>query len=345
MKAEKKKFGSIGENDIFLFTFENDNNVQFSIINYGGIITRLIVPDRDQLLTDIVLGFNNIEQYLQDHPYFGALIGRFGNRIDQGKFTLEGKTYSMVQNNGSNHLHGGIKGFDKVIWKVKSIIEEKDKIGIELEYVSPDGEENYPGTLTTTVMCSINNSNELTIEYTATTDKTTIVNLTHHGYFNLNGMKDNVLSHVMEINADKITAINDNLIPTGELIDVSNSAFDFRKPRKIGGKIAEAGGYDHNYVLNKKDEGNLSLAAKVMDESTGITMEVLTTEPGVQFYSSNYLDGSLIGKDGIRYEKHYAFCLETQHFPDSPNKPQFPTTILKPGEAYTQTTIYKFGTI
>jgi len=344
MKSEKKNFGKVNGREVYLFTFENNNNVQFSITNYGGIITHLKVPDKNGNSVDTVLGFDNLEQYLDDHPYFGALIGRFGNRIANGQFTLDGKSYTMVQNNDTNHLHGGTRGFDKVIWDAKSIIEENDKTGIELEYVSVDGEEGYPGTLTVNVKCTINNKNELCFEYLASTDKTTIINLTHHGYFNLNGIKNDILDHVMIINADSITAIDEKLIPTGELKEVGNTPFDFRKAKKIGKDIEEAGGYDHNFVLNKS--GNeLSHAANVYDEGTGIKLDVFTTEPGMQFYSSNFLDGSLTGKNNIKYSKHFAFCLETQHFPDSPNKPEFPTTRLEPGQKYQQTTIYKFGTV
>ncbi len=344
MKFEKKIFGNLESKEILLYTFTNDNNVSFSITNYGGIVTHLFTPDKNGKVNDVVLGFDNLEQYLEGHPYFGALIGRFGNRIDQGKFTLEGKEYALAQNNDTNHLHGGLKGFDKVVWEIADIIDTPDEIGISLKYFSKDGEEGYPGNLETKVKCYLTNKNELIFEYEAQTDKTTIINLTHHGYFNLNGIEQDILDHTMQINADKITAINEKLIPTGELMDVTGSAFDFRDGRKIGEEIEEAGGYDHNFVLNKTDNG-LSFAAKVTDEKSGRVLDVYTTEPGMQFYSSNFLDGSLTGKKDITYKKHFAFCLETQHFPDSPNKPHFPTTVLNPGEKYYQKTVYKFSTI
>lgn len=343
MTIEKSVFGKIGNSEIDIYTITNKNGVSFKITNYGGIITNLTVKDKKGTPTDIVLGFDNLEQYLGDHPYFGALIGRFGNRINMGKFSLDGKEYSMVQNNGTNHLHGGAKGFDKVIWTVAKEINEENKIGLRLNYLSIDGEENYPGNLDVTVDCFLTNENELVFDYKATTDKKTIINLTHHGYFNLNGMKSDVKSHIMQIDADKMTEINDNLIPTGNIIDIKGGAFDFTKPKQIGSDIEESGGYDHNYVLNKK-ENELFFAAKVTDESSGIVMEVYTTEPGMQFYSSNYLDGTIVGKNGITYKKHFAYCLETQHYPDSPNHGHFPSTVLEAGETYQQKTIYKLST-
>ena len=252
--------------------------------------------------------------------------------------TIHNHRYLLAQNNDKNHLHGGVKGFDKVVLDIKNIISDKNAIGIELEYISQNNEEGYPGTLTTNIKCYINNNNELVFDYTATTDKTTVINLTHHGYFNLNGIKGDIKEHLIEINADKITTINGNLIPNGDFTDVLNTPFDFRKPMKIGQKIDEAGGYDHNYVLYKS-YSELSFAAKVTEENSGRVMEVYTTEPGMQFYSSNFLDGTLNGKNNITYHKHYALCLETQHFPDSPNHTHFPSTILEPGEKYLQKTM------
>ena len=342
MNSEKKLFGSVDKKDVYLFTFTNDNGIQFSVTNYGGIVTKLLVPDKKGIMEDIVLGFDNLDQYVGDHPYFGALIGRFGNRIANGTFKLEGKKYVMAQNNGTNHLHGGLKGFDKVVWDSKEY-RTNDSIGLEFTYLSKDGEEGYPGNLSVKVLCYLTNNDELVFDYTASTDKTTVVNLTHHGYFNLNGMKGNVKDHLMMINADQVTEINDNLIPTGQFQKVDGTPFDFKKPKKIGMEIEAAGGYDHNFILNK-EVNELSLAARVSEENSGRIMEVFTTEPGMQFYSSNYLDGTLKGKNDIIYQKHWAFCLETQHYPDSPNHDHFPDTTLKAGEVFKTKTIYKFST-
>ena len=337
---EKKLFGKVEGKDVFLYTFTNKNGLKFSITNFGGIVTNLFIPDKKGKTEDVVLGFDDLEGYLGPHPFFGALIGRFGNRIAKGVFELNGKKYTLAVNNGPNHLHGGNKGFDKVIWEVKDILEGEEN-GIILEYLSKDGEEGYPGNLVTSVKCSLNNNNELVFEYSAKTDEITVVNLTHHGYFNLNGCKHDVTDHTMEINADTLTAIDDTSIPTGEYMKVSGTAFDFLQPRKIGEKIEEAGGYDHNYVLNKQNN-ELSFAARVTDPESGRMMEVYTTEPGIQFYSGIWLDGSE-GKKGVKYHKYYGLCLETQHYPDSPNKPGFPATILKPGETYKQITKYIFS--
>ena len=341
MNIDKIVFGQIKNENAFLYTLQNDNNITVKLTNFGGIVTHIMVPDNKGKIDDVVLGFDNLKQYTSDHPYFGALIGRYGNRIANGKFILDGKEYQLAINNGPNHLHGGIQGFDKVIWKSKDI-KGSDFIGIELEYLSKDGEENYPGNLKSIVKYILNNKNELVIEYEAVSDKNTIINLTHHGYFNLNGIQKPVYEHFMEINADKITEVYDDLIPTGKLLNIKDGPFDFKKGKNIGQDISKAGGYDHNYILNKKSN-ELSFAARVTDEESGRILEVYTTEPGMQFYSSNFLDGTIVGKNDIVYNKHYAFCLETQHFPDSPNHKDFPSTLLKAGEIYKQTTIYKFS--
>jgi aldose 1-epimerase len=313
------------------------------------------VPDRKGKLDDVVLGFDNLSGYLQaGNPYFGALIGRYGNRIAGGKFSLDGATYTLAVNNGPNSLHGGKKGFDKVVWTASSVAPSANgAVGLELSYQSKAGEEGYPGSLYVKVAYTLTPDNALKIDYTATTDKTTVLNLTNHSYFNLNGAGNgDVLDHVVQINADRITPVDATLIPTGELKSVAGTPFDFRVPTAIGARIDQdeqqikyGGGYDHNFVLNgAAGTGTPFLAARVVAPKTGRVLEVLTTEPGVQFYTGNFLDGKLKGKKGKVYNKRYAFCLETQHFPDSPNHPEFPTTTLKPGETYKQKTIYRFST-
>lgn len=342
MKITKSSFGKTrsGE-EVELYTLKNNRDVTVKIITYGGIITELHVPDAQGKTADIVLGFNTINEYLAPHPFFGVLVGRYGNRIAGGQFALDGQTYTLAKNDGQNHLHGGITGFDKVVWDAEEI-QTSDAVGLRLFYLSKDGEEGYPGNLKTTVKYLLNDENELTIHYEATTDKSTVVNLTQHTYFNLLGEgSGDVLEHEVWINADRFTAVNDALIPTGELRFVKNSPMDFTTQHSIGSTIKAVGGYDHNYVLNK-DKNGLSLAARVVEPRSGRVMETWTTEPGVQFYTGNFLDGTFAGKWGQRYEKHAGFCLETQHYPDSPNHPEFPSTRLNPGETYRQTTIYKF---
>ena len=315
--------------------------MELKITEFGGIITSLKIPNKE-IKIDVVLGYDNLKQYEEEHPYFGAIIGRYANRIAKGRFSLDGTKYKLVVNNGENHLHGGLKGFDKVIWKSEKI-ENGKGVGVRLSYLSKDGEEGYPGNLKLQVDYLLNDKNELLIQYQAQTDQKTPVNLTNHSYFNLNGEgSGNILGHQLTIHAVHFTPVDSGLIPTGETIKVRGTSMNFSKPFRIGARIKEVdGGYDHNYVLNKSDSG-LRLAAELSGDQSGISMQVLTSEPGIQFYSGNFLDGSLTGKRGKKYRKHYGLCLETQHFPDSPNKADFPSVILSPGETYSQKTIYKF---
>jgi len=342
-----------GEN-IELLTLTNIHGLKARIMSYGAALVSMEVPDREGNLGDIVLGHDAPEGYLNadTNPYFGAIVGRYGNRIGKGKFTLDGVEYSLATNNNENHLHGGEKGFDKVVWEV--IIEganSKTGAQVTFTYVSKDGEEGYPGTLTCKVTYTLTNDDELKISYEAQTDKVTIVNLTHHSYFNLTGTRRDILDHKLMLNADRFTPVDEGLIPTGELAAVKETPMDFTAPAKIGDRINEdfdqlkfGGGYDHNWVLNKANEDELTLAAEVYEPTTGRVMEIHTTEPGIQFYSGNFLDGAITGKGGQVYQLRYGFCLETQHFPDSPNIPEFPSTILKPGEEYTHLTVHKFST-
>lgn len=333
--------------EVHVFTLKNKTGVEARIINYGGIVLSLKVPDRTGVLGDVVLGFETLDEYVSKSPYFGCLIGRFGNRIAGGKFTLNGKSYSLASNDGPNTLHGGLKGFDKVIWAA-SLKMTANGPSLVLNYVSQDGEEGFPGTLSVTAVYTLADDNGLVLEFTAVTDKDTVVNLTHHSYFNL-ACQGDVLDHVVTIHSDLFTPINKTLIPTGELRPVSGTPLDFRKPEKIGARINSpdpqiqyAGGYDHNWVL-RKPEGQLGLAAVVEDPLTGRVMEVLTTEPATQFYAGNFLDGSLIGKGGWVYRARNGLCFEPQHYPDSPNQPSFPSTVLKPGQVYKNTVIYRFS--
>ncbi|MBV9763622.1 MAG: galactose mutarotase [Acidobacteriaceae bacterium] len=351
MKAiTKQNWGHLpsGE-EIQLFTLRNSRGVEAEITNYGGRIVKLKTPDRDGNFEDIVLGFDDLKGYLGDNPYFGALVGRYANRISNGEFTLNGKTYKLARNNGPNALHGGLKGFDKVAWIAREI-SESDTQGLGLTYLSKDGEEGYPGNLNVTVTYTLTEADELRIEYEATTDKDTVLNLTNHSYFDLCGQAaGNILDHRVTINAETFTPVNANLIPTGELKTVVGTPFDFRKPSAIGVRIDEKDeqleygqGYDHNFVLNSSGTGP-SLAARVSEPRSGRVLEVLTTQPGVQFYTGNHLDGRVRGKGGTVYNPRFAFCLETQHFPDSPNQPNFPSTELKAGQRYQATTIFRFS--
>lgn len=331
------------------FTLTNANGVALRAITYGGIIQSLRVPDRAGKFDDVVLGFPTLEGYLGEHPFFGAIIGRYGNRIARARFTLDGRTYKLAANDGPNHLHGGVKGFDKVLWNAEQTRGAAGP-GVRFTRVSPDGEEGYPGTLSVRVTYTLTDRNELIVEYHATTDKATPVNLTQHSYFNLAGQASgDILGHELMLNADRYTPVDDTLIPTGELAPVDGTPFDFRQPHAIGARINGdhaqlkfGRGYDHNWVLNRKGD-SLQLAARVAEPKTGRTLEVSTTEPGIQFYAGNFLDGKLTGKGGAVYRHRTGFCLETQHFPDSPNKPQFPSTILKPGAEYRSRTVFTFG--
>jgi aldose 1-epimerase len=340
----EKIWGQEGDKVINLFTLTNKNGMEVKITNFGGIITCITVPDRNGKLENVVLGFDSLKSYQGTHPYFGSLVGRYGNRIAKGKFTLNGTTYNLAVNNGVNHLHGGIKGFDKQVFQVDTSYSTMDSLVLGLSYLSPDMEEGYPGNLKIRIRYVLTGNNELKIGYEAETDKPTIINLTNHSYFNLTGCKENILNHELVLMSDSITPTDSTLIPTGILSPVTGTAYDFTHARRIGEKISEVpGGYDINYKLRNKT-GQLIQAAEVYEPVSGRVLQAYTTEPGIQFYTGNFLDGSLTGYSGTRYGKHFGLCLEAQHFPDSPNKPQFPTTVLKPGEKYTQLTIYKFST-
>jgi aldose 1-epimerase len=338
---------------VSLYTLVNARGMKADITNYGGIIVRLYAPDRRGVLDDVVLGYDSLQAYLKATPYFGALIGRVGNRIAHGRFTLEGKTYDLATNNSPGgmrcHLHGGNVGFDKVLWEAEPFISH-DAAGLRLTYRSADGEEGYPGNLLVTVTYSLDNENALKVKYAATTDKPTPVNLTQHSYFNLKGegMGD-ILGHVLTIKASRMTPVNAGLIPTGAITPVADTPFDFTSPHAIGERVNASdqqiefgGGYDHNWVLDRTS-GELELAATVFEPVSGRTMEVWTKEPGIQFYCGNFLDGSAIGKRGHAYPFRGGFCLETQHYPDSPNQPGFPSIILQPGQTYATETVYRFG--
>jgi len=342
MTLEKKEFGTMPDGrKIDLYILTNPNGMKAKITNYGAILVSLIVPDKNGKPDDITLGYNQLEGYLKETPYFGATVGRYANRIKDGKFTLNGEEYQLAKNDNNNHLHGGLKGFDKRVWDA-SPFENEASLGIQFSYLSHDGEEGYPGNLSCTVTYTLTEKNELKIEYEAQTDKATPVNLTHHSYFNLEGQgSGDILDHILYINAERYTPVDSELIPTGEILSVKKTPFDFTSPTAIGERIGQVpGGYDHNFVLNGK-EGTLKLAARVSEPNKGRVIEIYTTEPGLQFYSGNFLDGIITGKSGKIYEKHYGFCLEPQHFPDSPNHPEFPSTILKPGEKYLKSTLFR----
>jgi aldose 1-epimerase len=332
------------------YTLTNTHGMTAQIITYGGIVTSLKVPDRAGTMANVVLGYPQIDGYVTDTAYFGAIIGRYGNRIAEGRFTLNGATYSLPTNDKPNSLHGGSKGFNKRIWQAMEARSPEGQ-GLTLSYTSPDGEEGYPGTLSVQVTYRLTEQNELRIDYSAKTDKATVVNLTNHSYFNLSGEgTDDILAHQLEIMADRYTPVDATLIPTGELAPVAGTPFDFTKPKTIGANIRDGHpqivigrGYDHNFVLQRSTEGSPALAARVREPRTGRVMEVYTTEPGVQFYSGNFLNGTSVGTGGYTYRQGDGFCLETQHFPDSPNKPPFPSTVLQPGAEYKTTTIYRFS--
>jgi aldose 1-epimerase len=341
-------FGTTKEGTaVQLYTLQNKAGSVATISSYGGLVTSLKVADRTGAISDVTLGYDNLDGYLKDTPYFGALVGRYGNRIARGHFTLEGQMYTLATNNGVNALHGGLKGFDKVVWTAKPF-QSKAGPALELNYVSKDGEEGYPGTLTVKAVYTLTEDNGLKLEYTATTDKPTVANLTHHSYFNLAG-KGDVLGHVVMIPADRYTPVDSTLIPTGELAPVEGTAFDFRKPTAIGARIGNdetqlkyGNGYDHNWVINKT-MGKLTLMARVSEPTSGRVMEVWSTEPGLQFYSGNFLDGTITGKGNWTYQFRNGFCMEPQHYPDSPNQPNFPSVVLKPGQVYHNIIEYKFS--
>lgn len=330
-----------------LYTLRNGSGFEARITNYGAAIVSILAPDRHGKLADVVLGFDDFEGYARNRKFFGATVGRYANRIAGGRFVLGNNNYTLATNNGPNHLHGGWLGFDRAVWTAS---EARRKGTVVLRYRSTDGEEGYPGNLDAEVSFALTNDNALRIDYRATTDRPTPVNLTNHSFFNL-GSERNILDHEVKLFAERFTPVDDKLIPTGELRAVAGTPFDFREPVRIGARIdaddeqlARAGGYDHNFVLAKRS-GQLAVAAEVYDRRSGRALQMLTTEPGVQFYSGNFLDGSITGKGGAVYTRRYGFCLEAQHFPDSPNQPHFPTTILQPGETYRQTTVYRFAAL
>lgn len=348
---EKSTFGTLPDGRVAdLYTLRNEQGMTVQITNFGGAVTSWTAPDKTGQYEDIVLGCDSLSGYLRGTPFFGALIGRYGNRIAKGKFTLDSATYTLATNNIGNHLHGGIVGFDKVLWSARIIKHERPTL--ELTYVSKDGEEGYPGELSVEVVYTLWKDNSLSIHYKATTDKPTVVNLTNHAYFNLtNGGKGDILQHELMLSADAFLPVDSTLIPTGELRLVKGTVFDFTKPTKIGARIDDAAdvqikyglGYDHCWVFNKTYTGKGQLIASLYEPTSGRLMEVLTTEPAIQFYSGNFLDGKVMGKGGVAYQKRSGLCLETQHFPDSPNQPAFPSTVLRPGEMYKTTTMYRFS--
>jgi aldose 1-epimerase len=348
MTVTKEEFGSSKEGEIVeRYTLTNSNGLVAKVCTYGAILTELHVPDREGKLDDVVLGFKDLESYLKGHPHLGATTGRYANRIAKGEFELDGLKYPLAINNGPNHLHGGLKGIDKVIWEAKEI---KSSVGpaVQLFYMSPDGEEGYPGNLGITVTYTLTEEDELHVDYVCDTDKATPVNLTNHSYWNLAGENSgSVLNHQLKVNADQYTPVDSDLIPTGECISVDGTVLDFRVPIALGNRFESIAtdpvGYDNNYVLNQSTPGKLEFAAELTDPSSGRVMLVFTTEPAIQIYTGNFLDGTLQGKGGRAYQQHDAVCLEAQHYPDSPNQPSFPSTILRPGERYLQTTIHKFS--
>lgn len=346
----KQPWGELPDGQkVDIYTLKNTKGMEVKISNYGGLITHWTAPDKNGKFEDVVLGYDSLSGYLESSPFFGALVGRYGNRIGGAKFTLDGKTYNLLQNNGPNHLHGGKKGFDKVVWNTEELTD--GRIGLKLNYVSKDGEEGYPGNLNTEILYVLTDDNSLEITYTATTDKPTVVNLTQHSYFNLTGGKTDHLGHEVMINADRFVPVDKTLIPTGELKAVKGTVFDFTTPKAIGKGINDTtdiqikvgGGYDHCWVLNQSKKDSLVLAATAYEPVSGRFMEVFTTEPGVQFYTGNFLDGKITGKNGVVYNKRSGFCFETEHFPDSPNQAAFPSVVLRPGETYNTKTIFKFS--
>ena len=347
----KELFGKLttGE-EVYLYTLTNNSGMKAKIINYGAVVVSLTVPDKSGKLEDVVFGFDDLKGYVDDNSFIGTIVGRYGNRINKSKITIDGTEYQLTANEGENQLHGGPKGFFKVLWKAEPIVSDSIQ-ALKLSYHSPDGEQGYPGNLDIEVTYTLTNNNELKIDYSAAADKPTVLNPTNHSYFNLSGkLEETILEDVLQLDADYITPVNKSLIPTGELMKVENTPFDFRMPRKIGERINDnneqlklGGGYDHNWVLNRYD-GTVRKVGELYNSSSGRLMEIHTDQPGIQFYSGNFINGTLKGKNGIIYKYRTALCLETQHYPDSPNHPEFPATRLNPGEKYKQTTMYKFLT-
>jgi aldose 1-epimerase len=347
MEVKRELFGRLADGAaVDIYTLTNKSGIEARVMTYGAILVSLRLPDRNGAFADVNLGFDNLEGYLGTHPYFGVIVGRYANRIAKGRFTLDGVEYMLAQNNNGNSLHGGLKGFDKVVWKAEPV-QTADGAGVKLTYLSKDMEEGYPGNLAVTVVYTLTNADELQISYEAETDKKTPVNLTNHAYWNLKGEGNgDILGHVLRLEADSYTAVDSaaNLIPTGEILSVAGTPFDFTSPHAIGERIAQVeGGYDHNFVLLGGGRA-LALAARVEEPGSGRAMEIYTDQPAIQLYTGNFLDGTVVGKGGKAYKKHYAFCLETQHFPDSPNHPNFPSTILEPGQKYHTVTVHKFLT-
>ncbi|GAB3493346.1 galactose mutarotase [Spirosoma knui] len=347
---EKTSFGQLADGqEADIYTLRNEAGMEAKITNYGGILVSLTAPDKNGTFEDVTLGFDSLATYEKGSPFFGALVGRYGNRIAKGKFTLDGKEYTLATNNMGNHLHGGLKGFDKVLWTATPV--EGNEPALKLAYTAKDGEEGYPGNLSVEVTYTLQKDNALKIDYKATTDKPTVVNLTNHSYFNLTAGKSDILGHELTINADRFVPVNETLIPTGELKPVAGTPFDFTKSAVVGARINDSTdtqikyglGYDHCWVFTD-NSNKLKQGATVYEPTSGRMMEVLTTEPAVQFYTGNFLDGTLTGKGNVVYKKRTGLCLETEHYPDSPNQPKFPTTTLKPGETYQTTTVYKFST-
>jgi len=344
MDVQKQTFGKTEDGtEVDQYTLTNDQGLKVTIITYGAMITSVETPDRDGKFAKITLFRDSLADYLQGHPYFGCAVGRYANRIAKGKFTLDGVEYTLATNDKENHLHGGVKGFDKHVWKAQSFTGE-GQVGVTFSLVSPDGDEGYPGEMSATVTYTLTNDDTLKMDYTATTDKPTVVNLTNHAYWNLAGAgSGDILDHELMLNADGFLPVDEGLIPTGEVAPVKDTPMDFTTPMTIGSRIDQVeGGYDHCYVLKKEEGKDLSLAARVVEPQSGRVMEIYTTQPAIQLYTGNFLDGTITA-GGVAYQKHYAFCLETQHYPDSPNQDQFPSTVLRPGETYRQSTLHKFS--
>ena len=346
MSVEQTVYGKMPDGqEVHLFTLTNAAGMRVKLTDYGALTVSVEAPDKDGKVSDVTLGYDTLEGWLGSTSYFGATVGRYANRIAKGQFALDGATFTLATNNGENHLHGGIKGFDKVLWNAETV-ETADAVGVRFTRTSPDGEEGYPGNLKVTALYTLTNAGEFKAEFTAATDKTTVVNLAHHTYWNLRGPENgDILGHELMLNADKYTPVDEGLIPTGELKPVAGTPMDFTAAKPIGKEIAQVeGGYDHNFVLQRYEPGKVRLAARVTEPTTGRVMEILTDQPGIQFYSGNFLKGEVTGKKGVAYQKHFGFCLETQHYPDSPNKPDFPSVTLKPGETYKHVMIHKFST-